>query len=49
MTIPALAAGRYAYKFVVDGTRWIDDPANRLRESDGFGATNSRFVVRLSS
>lgn len=49
MTIPALAAGGYSYKFVVDGSRWIDDPTNRVRESDGFGATNSTFVVRLVS
>lgn len=49
MTIPAPAVGSYAYKFVVDGGRWIDDPTNRVRESDGFGATNSTFVVRLVS
>ena len=49
VTIPALASGSYAYKFVVDGTRWIEDQTNRVGESDGFGATNSAFVVRPSS
>jgi len=34
-------AGRYRYKFVVDGGRWTDDPANGLKEQDGFGGLNS--------
>ena len=44
-TIPPLARGSYAYKLVVDDTRWIADPANRRAVSDGFGGTNSTFDV----
>ncbi len=33
--------GRYPYKFVVDGHRWIDDPANGLKEEDVYGGLNS--------
>ncbi len=40
-----LAPGRYAYKFVVDGRRWIPDPSNPDTESDGFGGINS--IVRV--
>ena len=35
------AAGRYRYKFVLDGERWTDDPANGLKEEDGLGGFNS--------
>jgi hypothetical protein len=45
-TIDRLSAGRYQYKLVVDGIRWIADPANRQSADDGFGATNSVFTVR---
>jgi serine protease AprX len=45
-TLPALSSGKYAYKLVADGSRWIDDPVNRSRASDGFGGTNSAFEVR---
>jgi 1,4-alpha-glucan branching enzyme len=40
-----LEPGRYAYKFVVDGKRWISDPTNALHEPDGFGDLNSIVVV----
>src|SRR5207248_7849784 len=30
-------AGRYQYKFVVDGKRWTEDPNNGMKVSDGFG------------
>lgn len=36
-----LPPGRYEYKYVVDGDRWIPDPANPDRERDGFGGYNS--------
>lgn len=36
-----LPAGRYEYKFVVDGTQWIADPGNPNRVNDGFGGQNS--------
>jgi serine protease AprX len=35
---------RNRYKFVIDGSMWIDDPANNEKESDGFGGWNSRIV-----
>ncbi len=35
------AAGRLRYKFVVDGNRWTQDPANGLVEEDGYGGFNS--------
>ena len=35
------AGGRYRYKFVVDGARWTEDPANGFKERDGFGGLNS--------
>ncbi len=41
-----LRPGSFQYKLVVDGTRWIADPANSSRVSDGFGAVNSVLVVR---
>jgi len=46
VTLPALSSGTYRYKFVVDGGRWVADPLNRRRASDGFGGTNSIFEVR---
>jgi glycosidase len=39
-----LADGRYAYKFVVDGT-WMADPANDVREPDGHDGFNSVLVI----
>jgi 1,4-alpha-glucan branching enzyme len=35
-----LAAGKYTYKFVVDG-QWIIDPENELYEENEFGTGNS--------
>ncbi|MEO5618484.1 MAG: hypothetical protein ABIS67_11975, partial [Candidatus Eisenbacteria bacterium] len=40
-----LAAGRYAYKFVVDGTNWKPDPSAAEGVDDGFGAKNSMIAV----
>ncbi len=39
-----LSAGRYAYKFVVDG-QWIDDPLAGEKVPDGFGGWNSILTV----
>ncbi len=39
-----LDAGRYLYKYVVDGN-WLPDPANDLREADGYGGYNSVRVI----
>ncbi|MEJ5169917.1 MAG: alpha-amylase family glycosyl hydrolase, partial [Fimbriimonadales bacterium] len=40
-----LPAGRHAYKFVVDGSRWVVDPANPRSEDDGAGNVNSILTV----
>lgn len=38
--------GSYQYKFVVDDMRWIEDPSNGMKVSDGFGGLNSVLVIR---
>jgi hypothetical protein len=40
-----LPAGRYEYMFVVDGARWIPDPAAPLGVDDGFGRRNSVIEI----
>lgn len=40
-----LAAGRYAYKFVIDGSNWKPDPGAAEGVDDGFGGKNSLVVV----
>jgi len=40
-----LAPGRYEYKFVIDGVKWIPDPKNKTTVDDGFGNRNSVIVV----
>ena len=37
--------GRHLYAFIVDGDRWIPDPAAPLAPEDGFGIRNSVIVV----
>ncbi len=37
--------GRYLYKFLLDGTRWLDDPDNPHKSPDGFGRLNSLVDV----
>lgn len=39
--IPCQPAGEYRYKFLVDKTRWIEDPSHGLKEDDGLGGFNS--------
>lgn len=43
-----LEPGRYAYKFVIDGRRWIPDPTNGNHEPDGFDGRNSIVVIPAS-
>ncbi len=38
-------AGKYRYKFLIDGTRWIEDPSHGLKEDDGLGGLNSILVI----
>ena len=40
-----LAPGRYAYKFVLDGTNWKEDPTAKETTDDGFGGKNAIVVV----
>lgn len=36
-----LAPGKYQYKFMVDGSRWQEDPANPNQIADSHGGYNS--------
>jgi 1,4-alpha-glucan branching enzyme len=40
-----LAPGRYAYKFVIDGSTWKEDPTATETVDDGYGGKNSVVVV----
>lgn len=42
-----ISGGEYRYKFVLDRNRWIRDPANPLREADGYGGENSLLRLGL--
>lgn len=44
-SIPCRAAGRYAYKILVDGERWEEDRSHGFKESDGFGGFNSILEI----
>ena len=37
--------GTYSYKFVIDGTRWMDDPVNPRKVHDNVGGLNSVLLV----
>lgn len=41
--------GRYLYKFILDGDRWLDDPSNPRKVWDGFRGFNSLLFVGNSS
>jgi serine protease AprX len=43
--IDAPKAGRYAYKFVIDGRRWIEDPNNGMKAPDNYGGLNSILMI----
>ena len=44
VTLP-LTPGRYEYMFVVDGQRWVSDPAAVEQADDGFGSRNAVLEV----
>lgn len=44
-----LPPGRHVYAFIVDGDRWVPDPAAPLAPEDGFGIRNSVIVVGESA
>ena len=41
----ASPVGQHAYKFLLDGQRWLDDPNNPRKAPDGVGGLNSALVV----
>jgi len=43
--IDLLPPGRYRYKLIVNGGRWIEDPANAIKEPDEYGGFNSILHV----
>lgn len=38
-------AGRHAYKFLLNGDRWLDDPANPCKTPDGVSGFNSVVII----
>jgi hypothetical protein len=44
-SMPCCPAGKYRYKFLIDGTRWIEDPSHGMKEEDAFGGFNSVLIV----
>ena len=42
---PLLPNGRYAYKFLIDQTNWLDDPANPRKVANNFGGFNSLLII----
>jgi len=44
-SVGPLPAGRHLYKFLLDGTRWLDDPDNPEKSPDGFGRLNSVLAI----
>ena len=44
-----LSPGRYEYKFVIDGVKWVPDPRNPNSVADGFEGQNSVVVVPQTS
>lgn len=43
--IPCQPAGTYRYKFLVDGSRWTEDPSHGLKTDDGVGGFNSVLCI----
>ena len=39
------ARGTHRYKFLINRSRWINDPENPLRIEDGFGGFNSLIAI----
>lgn len=38
-------AGRFEYKFIINGRRWIEDPSNGMKTPDNYGGLNSVLVI----
>jgi diguanylate cyclase (GGDEF)-like protein len=46
-TTVMLKPGRYRYKFLIDGSKWIPDPGAKEFAEDGFGGKCSVIVVKI--
>ena len=44
--ISSPASGRYAYKFVVNRSNWVEDPRNGMKVMDSYGGFNSVLIVK---
>ena len=40
-------AGRFEYKFIVNGQHWIEDPSNGMKTPDNYGGLNSVLVTEF--
>jgi serine protease AprX len=38
-------AGRFEYKFIINGQRWLEDPSNGMKAPDSYGGLNSVVVT----
>jgi len=38
-------AGRFEYKFIINGRRWLEDPSNGMKTPDNYGGLNSVLVI----
>jgi serine protease AprX len=38
-------AGRFEYKFIINGQRWIEDPSNGMKAPNDYGGLNSVLVI----
>ena len=38
-------AGRFEYKFIINGQRWMEDPSNGMKTPDNHGGLNSVIVI----
>jgi serine protease AprX len=38
-------SGRFEYKFIVNGNRWLEDPSNGMKTPDNYGGLNSVLVI----
>ena len=37
--------GRFEYKFIINGQRWIEDPSNGMKATNDYGGLNSVLVI----
>lgn len=45
ITLTTIPRGTYRYKFLIDRSRWMNDPENPTRIEDGFGGFNSLITI----